>query len=209
MKRLLLLLLVPLCLYGQTFDQKVREQLEKDKKVIQAFNDLRVKQLEAMNEFLRKGPTTELTYDGVHLNVKSVSEIKVYDINAETLEIYEIQKASVEKNASFMFEGGQYQRPLWYVGNIFKLGGILSYNKDAQKVTPDIMLMYEFLSFDRILPFHGLSLNAGVGLQHAGGTLGYQLLKTSWFKNTSIHLGYSYNFIDMSPRPILAVSLNF
>lgn len=209
MKKFLFIVFPLFQILPQVDNQKVVKVLESNKRTIQALNDLRIKQIEAINQSLKTGVDNQLSYDGKNFRVLTKTSITIYDLDEKTYKIYELQKASSIKESIYEFKNEIDPRPHNYIGTVFKLGGLLSYNKEENKISPDVMLMYEFFSFDKLFNFYGLSLNLGCGLQHAGGSIGYQFVKTSWFRNTSLHIGYSYNFIEATPRPFSSISLNF
>jgi hypothetical protein len=209
MRKFLIVIFPLLQIFPQTDNQKIIQVLESNKKTIKALNDLRVRQIEAINESLKTGVDNGLSYDGKNFKIVTKTSISIYDLDEKTYKIFESQKASSIKESVYEFKNEVDPRPHPYIGTVFKLGGLLSFNKEENKISPDIMLMYEFFSFDKLFNFYGLSLNIGCGLQHVGGSLGYQFVKTKWFRNTSLHLGYSYNFIETTPRPFASISLNF
>lgn len=183
-------------------------QLREDKADIQAWTDLHTKQVDAINEFIASGPETSLKFDGTDYVLTTKSEIQVWDKDANG-KIVPFKKAAIEKveKYSFKIDDG---RPHGYIGNVFKFAGGFFYEQNSKKITPDAMLMYEFFSFDLLFTkFQGLSFNAAVGLMHVGGTVGYQFVKTQWFRNTSLNFGYSFNFINQTTEPFIALALNF
>lgn len=204
--RKILLLLAPSLLFALSNDAIVY-QLKESKEEISAYRDLYAKQINALNEFVEKGPTIELKYDGSQYIIVSKGEIQVWDKD-KTRKIYPLKKVSFEKTETYKFNSELDARPHGYLTNLFKIGAAGIYSN--QKITPDVFLMYEFFSFDPLFPkLRGISFNACVGAYHAGGAIGYQLVGTSWFRNTSLNFGYGYNYLSSSVNPFLAISLNF
>jgi hypothetical protein len=100
-------------------------------------------------------------------------------------------------------------RPYDYFPNFFKLGGVILPQFESKTVRGDIALMYEFFSFDKAFNFYGWSLNASVGVRHAGVLFGYQFLESTYFRNTNFVVGYAYDFLSGTNNLAIGISLNF
>ena len=144
--------------------------------------------------------------DGIYYVIIK-DKIYIYDLD-DNLELKK-SAAIIDKKTAFKFEPQVvHPRPFDYLSNIFKLGGIVLLD-DNNNIKHDISLLYEFFSFDKLLNLYGFSLNASIGLSHLGGSLGYQFYDSTYFKNTSLLLGYSYNYQDKVGSPYFGISLNF
>jgi hypothetical protein len=202
----ILFLLAPSLLFALSNDAIIY-QLKESKEEISAYRDLYSKQIMSLNEFVEKGPTIELKYDGHQYIIISKGEIQIWDKN-EKRKIYPLKKISFEKIETYKFNSELDSRPHGYFTNLFKIGAAGVYVN--QKIIPDIFLMYEFFSFDPLFPrLKGISLNVCIGTYHSGGSIGYQFVKTKWFRNTSINFGYGYNYLSASINPFFAIALNF
>lgn len=208
MKKLLLILL-PFVLFAQPteIEKRCMIQLKEDKAEINALVELNAAQLKAINDFVAKGPDVTLEYKDEKYYVKTKGEIIVWDKNAERA-LYVFNRAKFEKDTVLQFKPDE-TRPHDYIGHTLRFGGGLFFNKANEQVVPDIMLMYEFFSFDKWFGIYGFSLNVDVGIRHVGGSIGYQFVNSKWFSNTNIVLGYSYMFMDMYAAPYIGIALNF
>lgn len=204
------------------------EQLKKDKleiirkqKEVDAFVELINKDKEAVVKFFTdKDSDSEfvisqrLVYKNGLYHGYIEGKIRRYDIkyNEQSKEyvVYEVAPIEVNQKTVFDFQPALSQpRPFDYFSSIFKFGGVLNYDGSDKEFYTDIALMYEFLSFDKLLGNYGWSLNASLGLNHTGVLFGYQFIRSSYFKNTSLVAGYSYNFRYKFHSPTIGIALNF
>lgn len=184
-------------------------QLNQDKKYINALTQVSTKQLTAFRELFANNLVTQIDYkDGLYYLTISGS-IDIYGLDPETYEIVKAGTYPINQIETHKFSSKIQPRPFSVLPNIFKLGGGIFYNQDTKKAYPDIVLMYELLSFDRLLSLYGFSINLSLGIKHVGGNLGYQFHRSSYFSNTSFFMGYSYNFIEFFPSAYGGISLNF
>lgn len=198
--------LLPSLLFAQDRD-KITYQLNENKKEIRSYQDLVAKQVEAINEFIEKGAKIELKYDGSQYIITSSGEIQIWDKDKDR-KVHPLKKVSFETVETYKFNSELDGRPHGYMTHMFKLGASGVYSES--KIKPDIFLMYEFFSFDPLFPkLRGISFNACAGIYNAGGAIGYQLVGTKWFRNTSLNFGYGYEYLTASVNPFFALSLNF
>lgn len=213
MKKILLMLIVALTI-GATTPLKppttsmVASLLEENIRFIQAQQELIYKQQNAIDS-LGDCLEAKLKYKQKLYTVNVTCEVKNYAIEERTYKVVEDQPTKLDKTFYFEFKPELKERPYEVVVAYFKLGGTLYYDKQADLVKPDILLGVEFFSFDKIIPFYGLSLNGTIGTRTISITLGYQMIYTKFFNNTSILLGYSYNYFDRDFYPTLGIALNF
>jgi hypothetical protein len=175
---------------------------------VKGFKQMTAQQYAEYVSFLDKGIDTKLSYENGTFFIKQSGEFKVYSLKEDGV-VDESKLYKYEKSISYIFDPKANARPYAYVPSIFKLGGVILYNKDSNAVYPDISLMVEVISFDKVFNTYGFGLNLSGGLKHVGISLSYQFIKTVFFKNTSVFLGYGYDFIRGGYAPFMGISLNF
>jgi hypothetical protein len=213
MKHLIVLfLLFPL--YSLTDQEKVnicKNELLDSRVIISKLGEINKKQIEDIYKFIDSGIKNELYYYDDHFTIKQSGSFPVYEllrINGE-YRISDKNKYVYNREYTYKFTTKSSLRPYSYTPAIFKLGGVVFYNQDKNQVYPDFTLLFEFLSFDKLLGVYGFSLNISTGLRHIGISLGYQMYNTVLFKNTSIIFGYSHDFVMGFQTPMVGISLNF
>lgn len=167
-------------------------------------------QLQAVQKFLDSGIKSEMQYKDSLFIVTQSGEFPIYEIkNDNSYDVNTKQKFKYGKVYTYKFSGESSPRPYPYISAVFKLGGGVFYDSVQRSAYPDMLLLFELLSFDRLIGVYGFSLNVSVGLRHVGGSLGYQMHNTHFFKNTSLMIGYSHDFTKGFQSPYLGISLNF
>lgn len=175
---------------------------------VKGFKGMSAKQYAEYVKFLDTGIDTKLAYNDGVFYVKQAGKFKVLALKDDG-SIDETHMYTYEKITTYAFNPNDNARPYAYVPSIFKLGGAILYNKDSNAVSPDIALMVEVISFDQLFNAYGFGLNISGGLKHVGASLSYQFHKTTFFKNTSLFIGYGYDFIRGGYTPFAGISLNF
>lgn len=177
-------------------------------KSVKGFKAMSEKQYAAYVEFLDKGITTELHYNKEVFYIKQTGKFPVYALKDDG-SIDESNLYTYENMKTYSFNAADNARPYSYVPSVFKLGGVVLYNNDANTVSPDISLLVEIISFDKLFNAYGLGINISGGLKHVGASISYQFHKTVFFKNTSLFMGYGYDFVRGGYAPFMGISLNF
>lgn len=207
-----LLLIIPV--YGLTDQEKIslcKNELTDNKAFISKIGEMNKRQIEEVYKFLDSGIKNELYYYDDHFTIKQSGNFHVYELEKVKGEykISDKNKYIYNREYTYKFTSKSSPRPYTYVPAIFKLGGGVFYNQVKNQVYPDFMLLFEAISFDKLLGIYGFSLNISGGLRHVGVSLGYQMHNTLFFKNTSVIFGYAHDFVGGFQTPVLGVSLNF
>lgn len=212
--RSLLLIILVLPVYSLTDSEKVKEcviELKDNKRIIESLGKLNKKQIETVSKFLDSGIKSELSYQDNIFTIHQYGEFPVYELQVEKGDyvIKDHTKFKYNKTTTYKFNGKGSPRPYPYLPAIFKLGGGVFYNQVTNSAYPDFALLFEVISFDKLIGLYGVSLNVSGGLRHVGVSFGYQLHNTILFRNTSIIFGYAHDFTAGFQTPYLGVSLNF
>lgn len=212
-KKAILFLVIPASLFSLTDSEIINQcaiDLKKDRALISSLRELNTKQLDAIQKFLDSEIKSEMYYKDNIFIVNQNGEFSVYQVeDSKDYPVKEKQKFKYDKTLTYKFSGESSPRPYPYVPGIFKLGGGVFYDSVDKSVYPDMLLMFELLSFDKLFGIYGISLNVSGGLRHIGGSIGYQLYRTTFFKNTSIVFGYSHDFTKGFQTPYIGITLNF
>lgn len=206
-KIVLFLLCFSLIFGSKSLNDTSRELLEENTKYILKQNELiqlQQKEIDSIPECLK----TKVEYKQKIYYVNIQCDIKNYAIS-DSYDIIPDNPTKINKTLEFQFKPELKERPYETIVAYFKLGGTLYYERESKKIMPDLLLGVEFFSFDKFIPFYGLSMNGIVGLRTAGVAIGYQFIYTKFFNNTSLMLGYSYNYLDRDFYPTLGIALNF
>ncbi|MEO0074551.1 MAG: hypothetical protein ABIK31_00370 [candidate division WOR-3 bacterium] len=175
---------------------------------IQAQRKLYRVQMLEVSEFLQSGIKVELGHKKGRYVLRQSGTLKVYDIDSN-YDVYVLDVVNFNRETYFEFFPELNPRPYPYFSSIFKLGGGLILQDISSVPIPDIMILYEFFSFDKLFGVYGYSMNFSFGVRSVGASLGYQFYQTQLFKNTSFLIGYGYDFMLARTVPYVAVSLNF
>lgn len=202
MKKLLVSLLLFTTLWANN-----SKLIEKNIKLLEAQQQLIEKQQNSIDH-ISECLDAKLTYKQKSYKVDVFCTIDNFAIDEKYQVVFD-EPTKIDKSFEFIFKPELRERPYEVVVAYFKLGGSLYYDKQTDKITPDILLGVEFFSFDKIIPFYGLSMNGVIGTRTISASLGYQMIYTKFFNNTSILLGYSYNYFDREFYPSLGIALNF
>ncbi|MEM2139266.1 MAG: hypothetical protein QXM96_03885 [Candidatus Woesearchaeota archaeon] len=207
-KTFLLLISFPL-IYGSSknLNETSKQLLEENTKYIvkqHELIELQQKEIDNISNCLKTNLEykQKIYYVNIKCDIKNYTITDNYDIILDT-------PTKIDKTIYFKFRPELKERPYETLVAYFKLGGSLSYEKETKKIISDLLLGIEFFSFDKLIPFYGLSMNGIIGLKGAGIALGYQFVYSNFFNNTSLMLGYSYNYINIEFYPTISITLNF